>query len=59
MPDQNTEPIDIPTLQQALDALKADIREREEAATALALRNAELRVNSSGAWLRARASAAC
>ncbi len=42
MPDQNTEPIDIPTLQQALDALKADIREREEAATALALRNAEL-----------------
>ncbi len=48
MPDQNTEPIDIPTLQQALDALKADIREREEAATALALRNAELRVNSSG-----------
>ena len=42
MPDQNTEPIDIPTLQQALDALRADIREREEAATALALRNAEL-----------------
>ncbi|MDI9549588.1 MAG: GAF domain-containing sensor histidine kinase [Chloroflexota bacterium] len=42
MPDQNTEPIDIPALQQALDALRADIREREEAATALALRNAEL-----------------
>lgn len=42
MPDQNTEPIDIPALQQALDALKADIREREEAATALAHKNAEL-----------------
>lgn len=39
---QISEPIDIPRLQQVLDALKADISERERAAAALALKNAEL-----------------
>ena len=42
MPYQISEPINIPRLQQVLDALEADINERERAATALALRNAEL-----------------
>jgi signal transduction histidine kinase len=42
MPYQISEPIDIPRVQQMLDALEADIHEREQAAVALALRNAEL-----------------
>jgi signal transduction histidine kinase len=42
MPYQISEPIDIPHIQQVLDALEADISEREQKATALALRNAEL-----------------
>ena len=42
MPYQISEPIDIPHLQQVLDALEADISEREQAAAALALKNAEL-----------------
>lgn len=39
---QISEPIDIPALQQVLDALEATISEREQAAVTLALRNAEL-----------------
>ena len=42
MPYQISEPIDIPFLQQMLNALDADSKEREQAAAALALRNAEL-----------------
>ena len=37
-----SDPTDISPLQQVLDALEADISEREQAAAALALRNAEL-----------------
>ena len=37
-----TEPVDIPHLQQMLDALEADISERERTAAALARNNAEL-----------------
>jgi signal transduction histidine kinase len=42
MPYQISEPVDIPRLQQVLDALEADISERERSAAALALINAEL-----------------
>ena len=42
MPYRIAEPIDIPQLQQVLDALEADIAAREQEAAALALRNAEL-----------------
>lgn len=41
-PYQISEPIDIPRLQQVLNALEADIDERKRAASALALQNAEL-----------------
>jgi signal transduction histidine kinase len=39
---QITEPIDIPQLQQVIDALEAEIEAREQAAAALARKNAEL-----------------
>lgn len=42
MPYRISEPVDIPRLQQILDGLQAEIDEREQAAAALALRNAEL-----------------
>jgi len=42
MPYQIPEPVDIPRLQQILDALEAEIAERERATTALARQNAEL-----------------
>lgn len=42
MPYQFTEPVDIPRLQQLLAALEAELHEHEQAAAALALRNAEL-----------------
>lgn len=42
MPYQISDPVDIPRLQQVLNALEAEIDERERATTALALRNAEL-----------------
>ncbi len=42
MPYQISEPVDIPNLQQILNALEADISERKRAAAELALRNAEL-----------------
>ena len=42
MPYQITEPVDIPRLQQVLDALQTEIDEREQATTALARKNAEL-----------------
>ena len=42
MPYQISEPIDIPHLQQVLDAFEANISERERVAAALALKNAEL-----------------
>ncbi len=42
MPDQISEPVDIPRLQQILDALQAEIDEREQATAALARQNAEL-----------------
>ncbi|MCX6032593.1 MAG: GAF domain-containing sensor histidine kinase [Chloroflexi bacterium] len=42
MPYQISEPVDIPHLQQILDALQAEIDEREQATAALARRNAEL-----------------
>lgn len=42
MPYQITEPVDIPRLQQVLDALQAEIAEREQATAALARRNTEL-----------------
>ncbi len=42
MPYQWTEPIDVAQVQQVIDALEADIREREEAAASLARKNAEL-----------------
>ena len=42
MPYQISEPVDIPRLQQILDALQAEIAERERATAALARRNAEL-----------------
>lgn len=42
MPYQIVEPIDIPQVQQVIDALEADISEREQVAAALALKNAEL-----------------
>ena len=42
MPYQISEPVDIPRLQQTLDALQAEIDDRERATAALARRNAEL-----------------
>ena len=39
---QIPDPVDIPRLQQILDALEAEIAEREQATTALARQNAEL-----------------
>lgn len=42
MPYRISEPVDIPRLQQVLDALQAEIDERERATAALARRNAEL-----------------
>jgi signal transduction histidine kinase len=42
MPYQISEPVDIPHLQQILDALQAEIDERERATAALARKNAEL-----------------
>ncbi len=42
MPYQISEPVDIPNLQQILNALETDISERKRAAAELALRNAEL-----------------
>ena len=42
MPYQISEPVDIPHLQQILDALQAEIAEREQATAALAYENAEL-----------------
>ena len=42
MPYQISDPVDIPHLQQILDALQAEIAERERATAALACRNAEL-----------------
>ena len=42
MPYKLSEPIDIPQIQAVIDALEAQIIERDQAATALALRNAEL-----------------
>ncbi len=42
MPYRISEPVDIPRLQQILDALQAEIDEREQATAALARRNAEL-----------------
>jgi signal transduction histidine kinase len=42
VPYHISEPVDIPHLQQMLDALEAGIAEREQAAAALAIRNAEL-----------------
>ena len=42
MPDQRTEPIEGVQVRQVIDTLEADIREREQAAAALARTNAEL-----------------
>lgn len=42
MPYQISEPIDIPQLQQVLDALEAEINAREQRAVALARKNAQL-----------------
>ncbi len=42
MPYQISEPIDLPHLQQVITSLEAEISERERAAAALALQNAEL-----------------
>jgi signal transduction histidine kinase len=42
MAHQISEPIDIPQLQKILNALEADISDREQTATDLALKNAEL-----------------
>jgi len=42
MPYQISDPVDIPRLQQMLDALQAEIDDRERATAALARRNAEL-----------------
>ena len=42
MPYQIPDPVDLPRLQQVLDALRAEIDEREHATAALARRNAEL-----------------
>lgn len=42
MPDQWTEPLDGAQVRHVIDALEADIREREQAAAALARKNAEL-----------------
>jgi signal transduction histidine kinase len=42
MPYQISEPVDVPRIQQILDALQAEIDERERVAAALAIRNAEL-----------------
>ncbi len=42
MPYQISEPVDIPHLQQILDALQAEIAEREQATAALARQNTEL-----------------
>ena len=42
MPYQISDPVDIPRLQQILDALQAEIDERERATAALARKNAEL-----------------
>jgi hypothetical protein len=42
MPHQNPDPGYIPHLQQILDALQAEIAEREQATAALARQNAEL-----------------
>ncbi len=42
MPYQISAPIDVPSVQQLLNTLQADIDEREQAAAALASRNAEL-----------------
>jgi len=42
VPYQIVEPVDIPRLQQILDALEAEIAARERIAAALALKNAEL-----------------
>ena len=42
MPYQISDPVDIPRLQQILDALQAEIDEREQATAALARQNAEL-----------------
>ncbi len=42
MPYRISDPVDIPRLQQVLDALQAEIAERERATAALARRNAEL-----------------
>lgn len=42
MPYQWTEPLDVAQVQQVIDALEADIHEREEAAASLARKNAEL-----------------
>ena len=42
MPYQISDPVDIPHLQQILDALQAEIDERERATAVLARRNAEL-----------------
>jgi signal transduction histidine kinase len=42
MPYQISDPVDIPHLQQILDAFEAEIVERERVAAALAIKNAEL-----------------
>lgn len=42
MPYQISDPVDIPRLQQILDALQAEIDERDQATAALARQNAEL-----------------
>ena len=42
MPYQISEPVDIPHLQQILDAMQAEIAEREQATAALARQNADL-----------------
>jgi hypothetical protein len=42
VPYQIDEPIDIPHIQQVLEGLDAEIRERVQAAANLALQNAEL-----------------
>jgi hypothetical protein len=42
VPYRISEPVDIPHLQRMLDGLEAEIAEREQAAAALAIRNAEL-----------------
>ena len=56
MPYQNPDPGYIPRLQQILEALQAEIAEREEATAALAARTPNCMASCDGGWPRARAS---